>query len=231
MTRSRRWLWLILLVPIVVGLARLRFDVEVFDLLPADLPVVQGLKLYQQYFANARELIITLRASEPEQAESAARTLAERLREQTNLVASVTWEPPWLEHPGQVGELLAYIWFNQPPAIFQQLTNRLAPEELTNAIAATREQLATTLSPGEWARLGYDPFALTRLPDEVAGDAPAMGEGQEAFSSPDGKFRIIYVKAARELPTYRECDAWLQQIRQISGDDGRSLGRASRICR
>src|SRR5713226_5951869 len=80
MRYPRRWLWLILLVPIVVGLARLRFDVEVFDLLPSDLPVVQGLKLYQQYFANARELIITLRAAAPEQAEDAARTLAERLR-------------------------------------------------------------------------------------------------------------------------------------------------------
>src|SRR5260370_36117167 len=113
-----RCLWLTLLVPIVVCLARLRFDVEVFDLLPSDLPVVQGLKLYQQYFANARELIITLRAAEPEQAEEAARTLAERLREHTNLVASVTWEPPWLEHAGQVGEFLAYIWFNQPPTVF-----------------------------------------------------------------------------------------------------------------
>ncbi len=42
------------------GLARLRFDVEVLNLLQADLPVVQGLKLYQQHFASARELVITV---------------------------------------------------------------------------------------------------------------------------------------------------------------------------
>src|SRR6266446_2341266 len=213
-----RWLWLILLVPIVVGLARLRFDVEVFDLLPSDLPVVQGLKLYQQYFANARELIITLRAAAPEQAEDAARRLAERLRAHTNLVASVIWQAPWLEHPGEVGELLAYLWFNQPPALFQQLTNRLAPEKLPDAISTAREQLATTLSPEEIARLSYDPFGLTRLPEEIAGAAPAMGQGQEGFSSNDGRFRLIYVKAATDLPTYRECEQWLKAIKQISAD-------------
>ncbi len=214
MKHPGRWLWLILLVPMALGLARLRFDVEVFDLLPGDLPVVHGLKLYQQHFANARELIITIRASDSNQAENAARTLAERLRQQTNLVASVTWEPPWLEHPGEVGELLAYIWFNQPPEVFQQLTNRLAPSKLSQAIAATREQLGTTLTPDEMARLQYDPYGLTRFPEEVTGAVPSIGQGEEAFSSPDGKFRIIYVKAARDLPTYRECARWLQDIKQ-----------------
>src|SRR5438477_3713349 len=91
-----RWLWLLLLVPAIIGLTRLRFDVEVFDLLPDDLPAVKGLKIYQQYFANARELIITVTAPDAEAGEAAARAIAERLRQQTSLVAAVTWEPPWL---------------------------------------------------------------------------------------------------------------------------------------
>src|ERR1051325_10607201 len=161
-----RWLWLLLLVPIGIGLARLRFDVEVFDLLPDSVPVVQGLKKYQQYFANARELIITLRAPQAEQAEQMAHELANRLRQQTNLVTTVTWQPPWLEHPEDVGALLAYIWLNQRPEVFQQLANRLAPAKLPEIITSVREQLATTLSPEEIARLGYDPFGLTRLPEE-----------------------------------------------------------------
>jgi len=100
---------------------RLRFDVEVFDLLPANLQVVAGLKLYQQHFANARELIITVRAPEAEQAENAARAIAERLRRQTSLVDTVTWEPPWLEQPSLTAELLAYLWFNQSPKVFADL--------------------------------------------------------------------------------------------------------------
>src|SRR6516164_5267332 len=90
-----RWLWLLLLVPVIFGLARLRFNVEVFDLLPTELPAVEGLKLYEQHFANARELIITLKAPDADTTERVARTLAEKLRRQTNLVSSVTWQPPW----------------------------------------------------------------------------------------------------------------------------------------
>src|SRR3954470_15845108 len=93
-----RWIWLLLLVPVGFGLARLRFDVEVFDLLPKNLPAVEGLKLYQQHFANARELIITLESAGAEPSENIAHTIAERLRRETNLVSTVTWEPPWLEH-------------------------------------------------------------------------------------------------------------------------------------
>src|SRR3954452_10414927 len=100
-----RWFWLLLLVPVVLGVARLRFDVEVFDLLPNDLPAVEGLKLYQQYFAVAREIIITVTAPDPEQAENAAHSLASRLEKESNLVASVTWQPPWLEHPDLAAEL------------------------------------------------------------------------------------------------------------------------------
>ena len=32
-----------------------------------------------------------------------------------------------MERPEQLGELLGWLWFNQPPADFAALTNRLAP--------------------------------------------------------------------------------------------------------
>src|SRR5262249_19127070 len=152
------WLWALLLLPVALGLARLRFDVEVLDLLPPDLAVVHGLKLYQQHFANARELIITVQATDAEQAESAARAISERLRAATNLVAAVTWEPPWLEHPGEMGELLAYLWLNQSPAAFAELARSLEPGALETALTNARQELATSLSPGEIGRLSYDPF-------------------------------------------------------------------------
>src|SRR5437899_11231581 len=123
MKRSRHWLWLLLAVPIAIGLMRLRFDIEVLDLLPTSLPVVNGLKLYQQNFSNARELIITIAGADAEAAETAARALAGLLREQTNLVSSVTWQPGWLEHPAQAAELIAYLWLNQPPRVVDALSD------------------------------------------------------------------------------------------------------------
>src|SRR5882724_8237679 len=75
----RPW-WLLILIPISLGLARLHFDVEVLDLLPANVHAVQGLKIYQQHFANARELIVTVKAPNSEIAEATAKSIAEKLR-------------------------------------------------------------------------------------------------------------------------------------------------------
>jgi predicted RND superfamily exporter protein len=96
----KRWWWALLTVAVGIGLCRLRFDVDILNLLPPDEPTVQGLKLYQKHFTNARELVVTLRAPEAERAERLAGALAARLRQQTNLVAGVSWQPPWMEDPG-----------------------------------------------------------------------------------------------------------------------------------
>src|SRR5262249_50886489 len=153
----------------------------IFDLLPRQLKVVQGLRLYQQYFANARELLITVRGGTVEETENAARRVAESLRAHTELIENVTWQPPWLENPRQAAELLAYLWLNQPPHPLQELTNRLAVEKLPAILTSARERLAMTLSPDEIGLLGYDPFGLTQLPEEVAGAAPGFGPAQEGF--------------------------------------------------
>src|ERR1051325_3583983 len=106
MKGKSRWLLIIPVIAVALGIYRLRFDVEVLNLLPAGEPVVEGLKLFQQYFANARGPILTVRGKDGESAETAAKWIAERLRKETNLVASATWEPPWLEHPEQSSELI-----------------------------------------------------------------------------------------------------------------------------
>src|SRR5262245_23971366 len=148
-TRARRWLWLLALIPLLFGVLRLRFDVEVLNLLPSELPSVQRLKLYQENFSNARELIITLRGAEAESTEAAARTLAEMLRAATNLTTEVTWQPPWLEHPEQTAELIAYLWLNQPPDVFGELTNQLAPDKVNQTLEEARQALATSLRSEE----------------------------------------------------------------------------------
>src|SRR5258706_16467634 len=90
-TNKLWWLLPLALLLIGAGIYRLRFDAEVLDLLPAGEPVVEGLKLFQQNFANARELIITVRAPDADAAEQAAHKLAERLRTETNLVMRGAW--------------------------------------------------------------------------------------------------------------------------------------------
>jgi uncharacterized protein len=210
----KRWWWALLVVAVAAGFCRLRFDVDVLNLLPPDEPTVQGLKLYQQHFANSRELVITLRAPEAEQAERLAKELAARLRQETNLIAAVSWQPPWVDEPGQMAELLACLWLSQPPESFAALTNRLAPDQLKTILTQTKEILATSMSPLDVARRAFDPFDLLSMPGMTNFSGFATRQGQQMFASAEGNFRLLYVQAGVDLTSYRACASWLKAIQR-----------------
>ena len=209
----KRWWWALLLVAVGLGLARLRFDVDILDLLPPDEPAVQGLKLYQRHFTNARELVVTLRAPDAERAERLAGALAARLRQRTNLVAGVSWQPPWMENPDQMAELLGCLWLNQPPESFAALTNRLAPDRLQAVLTETKEVLATSMSPMDIARRAFDPFDLLNMPALTNFSGFSMEQGQQMFASSEGNFRLVFVQSGVDLSSYRQCASWLKSIR------------------
>jgi predicted RND superfamily exporter protein/lauroyl/myristoyl acyltransferase len=210
----KRWWWLILAVLAVIGTWRVRIDVEMLNLLPPDQPAVQGLKLYQQYFANARELIITLRAPDAEKAERLAGALATQLREETNLVAGVSWQPPWMEQPVQVAELVAWLWLSQPPETFRALSNRLAAGHLEMVLAETKETLTMSLSPMDLARRVFDPYDLLSVPALTNFSGLSAEQGQGAFASTDGTFRVLYVQARSDLASYKSCASFLATAQQ-----------------
>ena len=214
-TFLKRWWWLVLLVAVGLGLWRLRFDVDVLDLLPPDEPTVQGLKLYQQHFTNARELIVALRAPDADTAERLTAELATRLRQQTNLIAEVTWQPPWMERPEELGELMGWLWYNQPPGDFATLTNRLAPDQLKATLDETRELLATSMSPMDLARRSFDPFNLLTMPALTNISGVSMDQGQQMFASTNGTYRLLYLQSAVDLTGYRECASWLTSLHGI----------------
>ncbi|MSU35474.1 MAG: hypothetical protein EXS36_10235 [Pedosphaera sp.] len=185
---------------------------DILDLLPPDETTVQGLKLYQHHFTNARELIVTLRAPEAEQAERLAGELAVRLRQHPNLVEEVTWQPPWMETPEQLGELLGWLWFNQPEEFFGTLINRLAPDRLKPVLDQTKEMLATSMSPMDLARRSFDPFDLLTMRALSNFSGISMDQGQQMFASSDGKVQLLYVRSALDLTSYRSCESWLKSI-------------------
>lgn len=214
MKALRRWWWLgLLAVPLVLGLARLRFDVDVLNLLPGDLPAVRGLKLHQEYFADEGELIITVKAPDPDSAEAAAEQLAVALRAATNRVERVMWRPPWLDHPEDTADFLAWLWLNQPPAAWRELTERLSPEHLPAHLDAARERLGTSLSPIELARLGFDPLGLTSFPeglDAVGGGG--LSGAEDRFASADGCFRLVLVKPHADRTGFLQASVWLEEV-------------------
>ncbi len=212
---------------IALGFWRLRFDVDVLNLLPSDLPAATGIKLYQTNFANARELIITVQGTEAEAVENAARSLGERLRAATNLVNDVVWQPLWIERPADTAEFLAYSWLNQPPNAFQQLRESLSGSNLPSVIAESREALTTSFSPEVVGRRSYDPLRLTELP--VAGGGNSFGDGSSLFASADGTFRLIFLKATTDIGDYRRCTKWLNAVRAVIAEHMRTLPQTANI--
>ena len=212
--KRTRWLWLLALVPLAIGVARLRFDVEVLNLLPKNLPVVEGLKIYQQYFPTSQELIIALQASSAEQAEQGAAALARVLRENTGLVHSVTWQPPGTERPGEIAELIAFAWLNQSPGAVSELASRFSAERLTNLLTDVRDQLATSFSQEGFGLRAYDPFGLSALPGSSSA-LEGFGSGESLFASQDGTFRILLVQPTPALLNYRQCVAWMRSIKLL----------------
>lgn len=214
--RGRRWIWLLAILPIALGLAQLRLDVEVLNLLPESVSAVRGLKLYDSKFSNGRELIISVEAKDSEQCEHAARTLAERLRTAGDLFGRVMWQSPWLENPAQASEFIAYLWLNKSPPEFQKLVDRLHPTNASRVLTATRERLATSFSPAELARLSYDPFQLIEVTADSSG-AELTGD-QNLFVSPEGTFRLIFAEAPADLKNYRDCAEWLDRVKARVSD-------------
>lgn len=208
---NRRWLWLLLAVPLIAGLVRLRFDADVLNLLPADVPAVRGLQWHQRHFANSRSLLITLHGADAEVVTAMAREVAAALSAQTNLVQSALWQPPWLDHPGDAAENLAWLWLQRPPAELAAMSARLTGDALTRHLAETREALATSLDPQELARASYDPLGFTQLPSAVPGGGFDQGNG--VFVGDEGRFRVVYVDPANPDMNYREAAAWLDAVR------------------
>ena len=210
--KRRPWLWSLLALPLAIGLARLRFDTDVLNLLPPELPVVRALQLQQKYLSPARSLFITVRGTDPERVATSTKAVAARLRAASHLARSVRAQPPWLEQPADSAENLAWLWLQQPTDELAALAGRLDPGRVSAELIAVREHLATSLDPQEIARTSYDPLGFSRLP--TAADTPTgFDEGVGIFVNVDGTFRVVEVEPVHPRMSYREATGWLDEVR------------------
>jgi predicted exporter len=207
------WIFVVgVAVVVTTGLWRLRLDVDVFNLLPSDSRMVEGLQLYQRSFGSSRELVFSLRSPEADRTEAAARSLAETL-EASGFTSDVIWRSPFREDPIQLAEFLAYMWFNQPPEAFQSVAQKLRGEQMEHTLESTLDRLTTSLRPMEVARLAHDPFALTDLSDHVSSP---LAEGMEdPFASPDGSFRILFVPIPLEKTGFWKIRNWVAEVTEV----------------
>src|SRR5687767_5891217 len=142
MIAARRILPAILFGLAIVGLFRLRIDVDILNLLPGDIPVARGLAEYQDKFLQAGEVIVVLRSDEAETTLRAVNAVVSAARRKTNLIERLFWQPPANESLTDAAQFLAYLWLNSPPETVRALQNSLSSSNLPALLDATRERIA-----------------------------------------------------------------------------------------
>lgn len=210
---------------VLVGLTRIRFDVDILKLLPAHLPQVEGLSLFLERFARPDELIVTVESADPATTERAAAAVATALRARPELAARVIDAPPWEQERGDIAELAAWLALSVPPERITALLRRLSPEAAPGTANRAVERLTDSFSPEDIALASYDPFGLGA--DLLAMGAAPRDFGSE-FASADGTFRVIYLEAPPRIGGYRGAITWVRDVRAaataVIGGEAVTLG-------
>jgi predicted RND superfamily exporter protein len=195
------------------GLSRISFNVDVLKMLPDRLGTVTGLSLFARHFSRPGELIVTVQAPAPEEADAAVKSLAASFRSRPELATRVVSESPWQSHPRELAEFLAYLLINQPPAAFQTLLERMGPGQIDATLADTKETMADSLDARDIAMAGYDPLGMTRSLDL---ERFAVSSNLSEFSSADGTFRLLYVEANGDMRNYRQALTFMNGIHTLA---------------
>lgn len=194
----------------VFGVSRISFNVDILDVLPAELPNVKALELYRKHFNERRDLVMALRHDNAGALDKQIEALAADLVA-ANLATKVEWKSELFDDPQALSETLAYLWINSPPEITRTLLEKMSPEQTPATLAEAIERI----SGGEITGAGamqeqYDPFGFFAHPflETLMRNAP---QGDE-FSSPDGTMRLIFLVAPRVHTSYKEDAAWVVQL-------------------
>ena len=197
------------------GIAQISFRVDMLKLLPSKLSEVRGLELYLTNFSKPDELIVVMKGEDADGLETAAGSLAKRLRDRPELVREVVDHAPWEDDAAGFSEIIAFALLNRAPEEWAELETALAPGNSAKRLEQTLEEMTDSLSPEVMLLSGYDPFGLAAAAMGEGGVMGMMNPEASEFVSGDGKLRVLYVEAAgaRDRANYRDLIDWIAEVR------------------
>ena len=197
---------------VATGLTRVNINTDIFSLLPADSPTVEGLRLFQKNFGSAQTIVISIRTPDANTTKGVAETLVQKLQS-AGLAEQVIWRSPFQNNTQGLAEFLAYLWFNQPANKFTAMAQRFDDTQVRETLQLSIETMSTSLNPQEVARLAYDPFSLTSIGNTIS--SSLMNTRKNPFASADGRLRILYVPYPGERPEFWKYRNWLKSVNQL----------------
>ncbi|MGI8431218.1 MAG: MMPL family transporter, partial [Chthoniobacterales bacterium] len=198
---------------VYVLVTRMTLDSEVLNLLPGKFSSVQGLKVYNNDFAQTRELTFAL-VSKPEDTdklEEFAPTFVERLRAQpwvTRVLGGSPMETPEGMHDLQ--GLAVPLLLNLEPAAFAETMAVLQPEKLQARLQRLHGEIEAG-SPRPEFELGLDPLGVVAPALKPFAGNARLQEG-EPLMSPDRTLRIFLVVTNQESLDAFACQALMEKV-------------------
>ena len=211
----------ILVVSVIGAIAafcilQVRFSANLYEMLPSDLPEVQGMDRLNRYFSRDGQLIVTIKADEAYVADEAVVSLADHLEGETELVSEVYRELSLTELVTEGGGLLAWLWLNAPPEELAGLAERLSGARSRETIEASMATVMSGFIDQETIVTSYDPLGFSRLGSVLGLDSEEGGDaGPDPMTSEDGTFQLIYVEGnGVDFSSYRDAAVWLDQVKE-----------------
>jgi uncharacterized protein len=200
------------------------FDSDILNLLPANDLAVQGLKIYNSEFTQARELAFLLTWKQaPADGDAFREIFVERLRSQP-WIHRVLDAPP-LEASGgrkSIHEILVPLLLNLPAKQFADAIHELSPPAIQDRIGRLAAQTAAG-SPRARFELENDPLGLAAHAARPVWETVAISETFN-LTSADGTTMIIPVITNQSDLSAEACRATMRQVRQFIDETKHELG-------
>ncbi len=201
---------LLLFGAVFIFQSRQAFDSEILNLLPADAPAVQGLKLYNSRFNSSRELAFLVEGGDP----SSVDDFVEELSRQP-WVTRVLDAPPTESSVGRetLPQLVAPLLLAQDDEDFDRTLDLLDAEKLKQHVSLLAARAAAG-SPVALMELTNDPTGL--IAPVAAGLSQKLSIA-ETFDMTSGDARIIPVVTNQPDLSAESCSSLMRSVHGFLG--------------
>ncbi len=211
------------------------FDSDVLNLLPADNPAVQGLKIYNGEFTQNRELAFLLTWKNPPTDRAQYHDAFVKMLRQQPWIERVFDAPPLETRVGRktIHELLVPLLLNLPAPAFAETMTMIAPGAMRARLGRLVRQTAAG-SPKAGFELESDPLGLAALASRPLWETIEFSDTFDLVA-PDGTAIIVPVITNQPDNSAEACQTMMLQARRFLaearerlGPDGPELGVTGR---
>lgn len=208
--------------------SRQSFDTDILNLLPAGRPSVEGLKIANERFTQARELTFVIQGADADTVESFHAFVAERLRQQPWVVRILDGSPMETSAGrADLQRIIVPLLFNLPPDQFHAALALLDPSAIRDRVSRLRRQLEAG-SPAARVELENDPLGLLAAAAKPLWQSSAISDSFDTVS-PDGRMRLIPAVTNQPTLNAADCSTLMNKVRAFMARARHDFGPGSPI--